>query len=458
MIALVGSDITRRLLGFFTVAYLARVLDIADFGLINIGFTVLSYALMVSSGGLTTLGIRLIASGESNSIVPRILSLRLLLAFLSVGLTILLIPMLIPDQHTRDLVTLFSVSAIANAFFVDWFFQGKERMGVIGLSRFLSAAVYAAAIVMFVRSPDDIIVVGIAVIVSDCIAALLLLVAYKRENGNFPFRFTLAGSGELLTKAGALGLGGILAHFSVNLPAIVLGAMRSYEEVGYYSAASKMVFFLLFFDRVLSALLLPASARLQSASREGLAEHLSIALKWIVVIALPICVGSSLLPWDIITFAFGYSYEPAADTFNILIWYFFATMLHTVYASGLIAIGEEYLYGKVMAVSACLYGITIVIGTRFDGGEGAASAMVFSEIVTLIIMGVSLNKFMRVKLPDGIPETAVSAMIMGIVIWVTPFIHVVASIATGALVYMTVLYATDAITPTEREHLLKRFV
>lgn len=48
------SDLGRRLLGFFTVTYLARKLGVADFGAINVGFTILSYAVMASSGGMST--------------------------------------------------------------------------------------------------------------------------------------------------------------------------------------------------------------------------------------------------------------------------------------------------------------------------------------------------------------------------------------------------------------------
>ncbi|HEV8539187.1 MAG TPA: hypothetical protein VGR15_09760, partial [Bacteroidota bacterium] len=57
-IAIIASDIGRRVLGFLTIAFLARTITTSDFGAINIGFAVLSYALVSSAGGLGAFGAR----------------------------------------------------------------------------------------------------------------------------------------------------------------------------------------------------------------------------------------------------------------------------------------------------------------------------------------------------------------------------------------------------------------
>ena len=63
LLSITGGDLSRRVLGFATVAYLARVMTTSDFGAINIGYSVLSYGLVVSAGGLGTLGVREVARG-----------------------------------------------------------------------------------------------------------------------------------------------------------------------------------------------------------------------------------------------------------------------------------------------------------------------------------------------------------------------------------------------------------
>ena len=68
-----------RLFGFFATAYLARTLGKEGFGLINIGLGILSYAMILSIGGLNLLGVRKVAAGEANlsKLASKIISLHL---------------------------------------------------------------------------------------------------------------------------------------------------------------------------------------------------------------------------------------------------------------------------------------------------------------------------------------------------------------------------------------------
>src|SRR5260221_2066567 len=134
-----------------------------------------------------------------------------------------------------------------------------------------------------------------------------------------------------MTQAVHIGGGSMLAQASINLPAIVIGILMTNADVGVYSAASKIVFFFLFVDRVAGTLLLPASSRLHASSPETLSSTLEVAVRWIVVIALPLCVGGMILAGTILPFVFGSQYEASVDVFRILIWFSLFTLLHTVY-------------------------------------------------------------------------------------------------------------------------------
>ena len=67
IISLFSIEFIARLLGLLAVTYLARVLGKSNFGVINIGLAVLSYAMIIGNGGLTLLGTRKVA-GNVNSI------------------------------------------------------------------------------------------------------------------------------------------------------------------------------------------------------------------------------------------------------------------------------------------------------------------------------------------------------------------------------------------------------
>ncbi|HZY11060.1 MAG TPA: flippase [Bacteroidota bacterium] len=454
--SLVFSDIGRRILGFFAIAYLARKVGPADFGMINIGFTVLSYGLMISSGGLSMYGTRMIAKEISVDLVDNILGLRFLSTIITFGIITIIAVLFIPSKLMAVLIILFSLSLFANAILLDWYFQGKEEMGIVGIGKFVSAAVYCFVVVAFVQSSDDVLWVAVAAFAGDLICSSIIFIVYKRrERARIQLKFSMWN--DLIRKSLPIGSGTILGHLSVNFPPLALGIIMTNTEVGYYSAASKLVFFLLMFDRVLATILLPVSTRYHTYSPEKLSTMLHQALKWIVIIALPICVGGSILADRLLPLVFGMQYGDSIEVFQILVWYFFATMVHTIYTSGLLAIGQEKLYGRTMFFSILIYSISIVSFTMFVGVIGAAYAMVLSEIITLILMRNQFRRFVVVHLPEHLFKIVIAAILMGCALVIVPSINVLLGIVMGAVVYTAILFATRTITSDNVSEMLGRF-
>lgn len=455
-ISIIGSDIARRIIGFLAVAYFARKVGTSQFGAINIGFTVLSYALIFSSLGLSSFGIRAVAKNEFTGLINRILSIRLVMALLAFMGIVMITSILNLDVDISNLILLICLSIFPLAFSLDWFFQGKERMGIIGLGRLISASIYLILIFIFVRSSKDILWVAVAAVAGELVTSSIFWIFYRKYFQSERFIFSMSGWKSLIKQSFSLGFGSILGSLSVNLPPIILGIILTNSDVGIFSAASKLVFFLLMFDRVIATLLLPASSRLFASSAEALASALNKALKWIVIIALPICVGGVILADEIMQIVFGIQYTQAVDIFRILIWYLLFTMLHTVYAAGLIAIGKEKIFGTVMFISLIIHLVLVVICTKYFGVAGAAAAMVVSELATFVLMRQRLQIINKVCLPRTILQIIVSVLIMGCVVVFLGQLNVFFTILTGVVVYLISLFATKALNFNEVDDLIKR--
>jgi O-antigen/teichoic acid export membrane protein len=438
ILSIVGSDVGRRVLGFLAVAYLARTVGPSGFGLVNIGFAVLSYAMMVSGGGLPAYGARAVARGESPRLASAIAGIRLVVSAVVLLAVAAGAYFFIADRQAATVITVFCLSQFAGAFLLDWYFQGKEEMGIIGASRLISAAVYLLFIVMYVRSPGDIVWVAIAAVAGDVMASLVTVGRFQKETaGSFGLRFR--GGVRLFRDAFPIGIGSIIAHVTVNLPTIVIGILLTNADAGIYSAAGKLVAFLLVFDRLLSTLLLPASSRYFAESPEKLSAMLSTALRWVVRISLPLCVGGTLLADRLIPLVYGGSYGASADVLRILLWFLLLTMLHTVFTAGLIASGEERRYSRVMMTSGACYLVTVVFCTWKYGVAGSAVAIVISELMTLYLMRRESQQFIAIRPDRASLAAAAAALGMGAALVFLPALPLAASIAAGAAVYALLL-------------------
>ncbi len=455
-LSIIGSDIARSLLGFFTVAFLARKVGAAGFGVINIGLTVFAYALMTSSAGLNAFGTRSIARGEGTATVNAIVSLRLAGAIGAYILVALIALFLIPYPVTSVFIIIVCTSLIVQVFNVDWYFQGREAMGIIGVSRTSSAALYLFLVVCFIRSEADIAWVAVAAVAGDVCSSLILWTARRKKDPGAAFRFTYAGWSGLLRQALPMGVGFILANISVNLPTIVLGIVRSNTAAGIYGAAGKIVTALMMFDRVTGYLLLPASSRMNVGPGDRLSATLAEALRWIVIGALPLCIGGCLLADRLVPLIFGSQYTDAIPVFRILIWFFLWTMMHTVYSSALIAIGQEKLFSRVMLTSSAIYVVTIVAGTLVAGPAGAAAAVVVSELATLLIMRSRVERFLSVGIHPSLRTAVLAAVLMGAALLAMPSAGVGLSILAGAAVYALLLFAFRSVRPADLSAMLGR--
>jgi O-antigen/teichoic acid export membrane protein len=189
-----------------------------------------------------------------------------------------------------------------------------------------------------------------------------------------------------------------------------------------------------------------------------LSSVLSQAKKWLIVLSLPICVGGTILSSEIIITVFGGAYASSANVLRILIWFFFATVLHTIFSSGMLAVGQEKIYGKVMSLSAVFYFILIFLGTLILGETGAAGGMVIAETATLLMMMIRLKKLLYIKSTDGLVNIIISVIVMGSIVFALPVLPLFVSVLIGAVVYIAMLFISKAITSTEIQTLISRFV
>jgi O-antigen/teichoic acid export membrane protein len=446
--ALTG-DVIRRLIGFVAVTYLARKLGTSGFGIVTVAYAVLAYATMASAAGLHSLAVRRTAQGGENEIIGDIIVIRLILAALVWSITAAGTMIFVSDLSMRWLIMLFTLTVFSQAVTFDWFFQGKEEMAKIAAARTISGCIYLAVVLAGVRSMNSILWVGLGLLAGDLAAAVFLMRAmFQRED--FRALHILPARWSALMKSGLeIGVGSALGSFSINLAPILIAYLVSTSEVGRFSAATRLVFFLLMLDRVLGTLLLPAATRLHAFTPHGLAVQLTKALKWVLLCTLPIALGGSLLARKLILIVFGSQFASSWLVLRIGIWYVVITMVHTVFTSGLIAMGHERLYRKTMIFSFVLYAASLAVGIKFFGAEGAAASIVFAELCTVLLMRKGLEAFVHLSLPDSLLYIVLSTAAMGFVVLLLSAQPLLLTVFLAVCVYAVLLFLTRATTLEE---------
>lgn len=453
--SIVLGEVGSRVLGFVATAYLARVLQPEKFGLISIAFAVFGYLMIVVSLGIPTHGLRLVAqrNDSEGEIVGDILGIRVFLALLGlIGIGVLSVA-LIRDRTLSLLCVLYGLSVIPLALNLEWYFQGKEAMEPVGWNRVISNGVYVIALFVAVQSREDVLFVPLALFIGNLAASLLVMVWYIKRVGPFGFRWspgTLVHRHgrwrEIISRSLPIGMGAVFTQVSYNFPPIFLGIVVSVTAAGVFSAAGRLVFFLLVFDRLIASLLLPAIVRYKKFSQEQLIPMLALVQKFVLILAAPLCIGGVVLADEVVRIIYGPAFIDAAPVLKVLVWYFFFTIASSVYTLGLLGIGQEKIYGRCMMQGSLVQVTTTLVGTIFLGTVGAALGFVIGEAFLFWLMYSSFSKFHRFDLVTLVVKPFFAAVGMGVMLIPMLSYGLMLTIPLGACIFAALLLAIKGLT------------
>jgi O-antigen/teichoic acid export membrane protein len=452
--SLLLSEIARRILGFFSVAYLARTLGVEGFGMVMIGLTVLSYVSLTGSAGLHVLGTRAIARGGAAIEPGALVGTRLITTGMAISVAAFVAWTWVEPPALAGVILITSLSGILHALFLEWYFQGRERMAEAAVARTLGASVYLLFIVAAVRESGDLAQAALAAVIGDAACTAYLLMRYRRTVG--VLRISFGAWRSLLAAAWPFGAGSVLGHLTANFPVLAVGALLGSGEAGVFAGANKLVFFVLMADRILGTLMLPASARLHQIDASHLPSVLSRSLRWILLLGMPLGIGGMFVATPLVVLVYGEAFAASGPVFGVLVWYAVLTMLHTIYTSALLATNGERRYRTVMTVAA-VANVAAVSGGALTGGVlGAAVGLLLAEGIGVVLMQRAVQTIMPIPVPSRLGGIVTAGIVLAVILPFLPPVHVVLTVAAGAFVYLTAAVLTRALTRQDLHELTQQ--
>jgi O-antigen/teichoic acid export membrane protein len=422
IVRLATGDLVAKAMSFFAFVYLARVLGVASFGVLEFAGSVLTYLLLIADGGLEMWGTREAANTtDLPGLVGRVMPLRMVLALISFALLLVLLPVFPHYPSLRAALLIYGLTVFAQAASLKWTFMGQQNMSRVARGLVIGQAIFAAGVVAFIHRPTELVWVAVLRLAGDVTTALYFARWFKRVHGRFPKQITLRGMLTVLKPALTIGLSLAMGLLNYNFDAILLGFLRGPAFVGWYNAAYKLILVGLSVAITYFTGLFPALSRLYVENIEEFRMLVRRSNELWLGFVVPLVVGGTFLADPVIRFLYGAAYANSAAPFKILVWSAALVVLRWVYMDSLRATGHQTLDLRCAVTSAVLnVGLNILLIPRF-GMTGAASATVFADVVWF---SMSYYYFRRAVLPgESFPSLRgplVGGVAMGLVLWLTP--------------------------------------
>lgn len=389
------GDAVSRLLGLLAVSYLARILGPSDFGIISIGLAVLAYAMVLGNSGLKLLGTRKVAGENQNleSLTANIIISRLLLSAVAFSLGIGIVYIFSVSKEIVLVTRVYLLGVFPAALLLEWFFHGKRKLGIIAGGKVIGMFFYLAFVLFFVKNNKDIMWIAWAWIIGLAANSLFLWILFTQKKHTLSFHKETLNVGSLLLEAFPLGIAIIIAQITTQFPPIYLGVVATKAEVGFFTAAFKVVLFLLVLDRVFYSVFFPNISRCFNNFPDKLEANVNVVLKITTVLVLIIGLYAVISGKYIIQLIFGPSFMNAVPIFQVLVGYFVLNLINSVFTFTLIGMEQEKIYTRSLLSGMIVFFIVTFLLTNLLGTVGVACGLIAYQLTALIIMAVALKHY-----------------------------------------------------------------
>jgi len=383
-----------------TFPYVSRVLTPTGYGKFSFAQATINYFAMFASLGIPTYGIRICAKNRDNKqelskVAQELLYINLFTACLSFMALIVAIFLVGKFNEEKAILLLMSLTLFLTAIGMEWLYKALEQYSYITIRSLIFKAIAVVFMFMMIHQPEDYVIYGGISIFAACASNILNFINVHRY-------ISLKPSKDINLKKH---IKPILVFFAMscatiiytNMDVVMLGFMKSDEEVAYYEAAIKIKKILVSIVTSLGAVLLPrASYYIEHNENEKFLKMTKKAFNFVILFALPLTIYFIIYAKEGIVFLSGEEYLPSVVPMQILMPTLILIGITNIFGiQMLIPLGQErcVLYSEIAGAIVDLI-INWLLIPKY-GASGAAIGTLVAEAVVLIVQIYYLKKYVK---------------------------------------------------------------
>jgi O-antigen/teichoic acid export membrane protein len=233
----------------------------------------------------------------------------------------------------------------------------------------------------------------------------------------------------------------LLATLFFRIDVLILQPTWGDRAVGFYGAAYKYIDGINIIPSYFTLAIFPLMSRYAQTARDSLARAYILSLRLLLMIALPVAVGTPFIARELILVLGGGQYLPdSMIALQLLIWFLPFSFINQVTQYVLIAIDQQRFLTKAFLIGVAFnVTVNLLLIPRF-GYRAAAITTIFSEWALLIPFYYSVRKHLcRVPWVSVAWRPALAAATMGVVLWLLQDANALALVGLACLVYFVTL-------------------
>jgi O-antigen/teichoic acid export membrane protein len=452
---LTATQIISKILGAAFVFVVARRLSVPDYGFYVFGGACGAIFGMVVAFGIPQFITRTVArelEATRRTLGSTLVVEAILLIVMHVAMAAILLSLGYPVQRVWIIGIMGSGAMLTALYSVNYaFFRAHLRMELeFAVSVSQSAANMVLGIAVLVAGLGILGLVLVQwVVYALTVAASLLLIFWKLGRPSFspnwrPYR-------DLLGMAWPFALSSVFVRLYQSMDLVLLSFLKGDQATGLLAGAKNFVMIFGVLAIGLGGAFLPVLSRAAKDSAGLWPNILQRLTKYLLVIALPVCVGLSLVSGELVPLVLGHQYRGSALILQFLAFFIPLSFLNSGLSGGLISRGSEKILMRILGIMVIVSAGSQLALISLWGAYGAAAASLFTEGVMLLSQLYVLRRggqrlpILRIAL-----RPILSVAIMALGVYFVRGLGLIPTVLIGAVIYVVALFALRTFEIDER--------
>ncbi len=377
-----------RLIRAAIIIYAARILGAAGWGVFSYGITLVAFLTIFVDIGIDAILTRESAKAKGDivrqgQIISTSLSIKILLLAIGVFVVVFTAPKFASIPEVIPLLNMMALILVFDTFrnFGFSLIRSREKMEIeAGLYIFTNIAIVAFGFGALYLHPT-VKAFTLAYAVGTAAGLIATLFVLRKDAATAFSNFSKPLVKEILSSAWPFAISGVLGLLLLNTDILIIGMFRKAQDVGFYSAAVRVIQLLYIFAGTVAQSSLPIFSRFvkeeKARIRTAIQNILRFALSFSFVVAFSGIAGGR----EIITLLFGSEYLPATLSFQILLLTFAFSFVAVILNNVVFVYDKQ----KILIIYAAIGGLTNVALDLLlippYGISGSAVATLISSII-----------------------------------------------------------------------------
>jgi len=243
------------------------------------------------------------------------------------------------------------------------------------------------------------------------------------------------------------------------IDSVMLSLMKGNEVVGWYNVSYRLIAILIFIPGIINITFFPSMSRFHISSQSSLRLMCEKYLKSMLVIGIPIGVGTTLLADRIIFLIFNIGYIQSIIALRILIWATVFTFANAAFVRLFESIDKQVFVTKITGTSMVvniIFNLLLIPKFSYIGASVAKVITEFTVVTLVFVFAYKIGYGIRSKqLGEIVSKVIITSLIMGIFIWYFKSLNLLMLVPLATLLYFGMLYMIRGIDEDDIQLLIK---